>query len=151
MVGQPSPPPIADGAPAAAAAGSSSLHTVDRAASGCRWRRSAGPSPIPVTHGAEGALALMKGFNEQHDLTTIEVDILRIGQADGAVYTERIDHLVNSQGTRFLSIPVAGVMTLDAEGASPTGGTTGTCGSSWSAPPERRARRVARHWRHSSR
>ena len=55
----------------------------------------AGPSPIPVTHGGEEAVGLLKGFRASHDLTTIDVDILHLGQAGDIVYSERIDHLVD--------------------------------------------------------
>jgi limonene-1,2-epoxide hydrolase len=86
----------------------------DAFADGAEWY--AGPPPVPVTHGAEEALALLNGFNAQYDLTTIEVDVLRIGRVDDVVYTERVDHLVDAAGKRFLSIPLAGVMKLDGDG-----------------------------------
>ena len=76
----------------------------------------AGPSPIPVTHGGEEAVGLLKGFRASHDLTTIDVDILHLGQAGDIVYSERIDHLVDSKGLRFVSLPVAGVIYLDGDG-----------------------------------
>jgi limonene-1,2-epoxide hydrolase len=83
----------------------------DSFADGAEWH--AGPPPIPVTHGAVEALGLMDAFKAQHDLTTIDVDVVNIARAGAFVYTERVDHLVNSSGERFLSIPVAGVMQLD--------------------------------------
>ncbi len=76
----------------------------------------AGPPPIPATHGGDAAVALMQGFKQSHDLTTIDVEILHLGQSGNVVYSERIDHLVDSNGNRFISLPVAGIMTLDDDG-----------------------------------
>lgn len=77
----------------------------------------AGPPPIPVTHGGQEAVSLLEGFRASHDLTTIDVDILRLGQCGDTVYSERIDHLVDSTGHRFISLPLAGVMYLDDRGS----------------------------------
>jgi limonene-1,2-epoxide hydrolase len=76
----------------------------------------AGPPPIPTTHGGEEAVHLLEGFRKTYDLSTIEVELLHIGESDNVVYSERIDHLVDSTGRRFISLPVAGIMRLDEEG-----------------------------------
>jgi limonene-1,2-epoxide hydrolase len=76
----------------------------------------AGPPPIPVTHGGNEAAALLEGFKQSYDLTTIDVEILHLGQSGNVVYSERIDHLIDSKGSRFISLPVAGVMALDDDG-----------------------------------
>jgi limonene-1,2-epoxide hydrolase len=76
----------------------------------------AGPPPIPPTRGGEEAVGLLEGFRTNYDLATIEVEILQLGESDGIVYSERIDHLVDSTGERFISLAVAGVMRLDDAG-----------------------------------
>jgi limonene-1,2-epoxide hydrolase len=76
----------------------------------------AGPPPIPVTHGGEEAVGLLEGFRTNYDLATIDVDVLQLGQSGNIVFSERIDHLVDSSGERFISLPVAGVMHLDGDG-----------------------------------
>ncbi|MBJ7337562.1 limonene-1,2-epoxide hydrolase family protein [Mycolicibacterium sp.] len=73
----------------------------------------AGPPPIPTTYGGEAAVGLLEGFRDGYDLTTIDVDLLSFGGSGGVVYSERVDHLVDSTGSRFLSLPVAGVMRFD--------------------------------------
>lgn len=72
----------------------------------------AGPPPIPVTHGGGEAVGLLETFRDGYDLATIDVEILHIGQAGDVIFSERVDHLVNSAGVRFISLPVAGVMHL---------------------------------------
>jgi limonene-1,2-epoxide hydrolase len=72
----------------------------------------AGPPPIPVTHGGDEAVALLEGFRQNYDLATIEVELLQLGQSGDIVYSERIDHLVDSAGLRFISLAVAGVMRI---------------------------------------
>ncbi len=76
----------------------------------------AGPPPIPVTHGGDQAVGLLEGFRNSHDLTTIDVDILHLGHSGDMVYSERVDHLVDSESRRFVSLPVAGVMRFDEHG-----------------------------------
>jgi limonene-1,2-epoxide hydrolase len=76
----------------------------------------AGPPPIPMTTGGDEAVGLLQGFRDSYGLATIDVDVLHLGESGGVVYSERIDHLVDSTGTRFISLPVAGVMRLDEAG-----------------------------------
>ena|ERR1700712_3866276 len=76
----------------------------------------AGPPPIPMTTGGDEAVGLLEGFRDNYDLATIDVDVLHLGESGGVVYSERIDHLVDSTGTRFISLPVAGIMRLDGAG-----------------------------------
>jgi limonene-1,2-epoxide hydrolase len=76
----------------------------------------AGPPPIPPTHGGDEAVGLLEGFRTNYDLATIEVEIIQLAESGGVVYSERIDHLVDSTGTRFISLPVAGIMRLDGAG-----------------------------------
>ncbi|WP_412535094.1 limonene-1,2-epoxide hydrolase family protein [Mycolicibacterium sp. D5.8-2] len=72
----------------------------------------AGPPPIPVTHGAQEAVGLLEGFRANYDLTTIDVELLHIGMSNKVIYTERVDHLIDSTGRRFISLPIAGIMRL---------------------------------------
>lgn len=86
----------------------------DTFAQDCEWI--AGPPPIAATYGPEQAIALLGAFRQSHDLTTIDVEILNLGRAGNVVYSERIDHIVDSGGERVISLPVAGVMTLQDGG-----------------------------------
>ncbi|MCV7229996.1 limonene-1,2-epoxide hydrolase family protein [Mycolicibacterium komossense] len=87
-----------------------------RAMLGTQGEWIAGPPPIPMTTGGDEAVGLLEGFRDSYDLATIDVDVLHLGESDGVVYSERIDHLVDSTGTRFISLPVAGIMRLDESG-----------------------------------
>lgn len=74
-----------------------------------------GPTAVPESTGADGAIAQFDAFRAAYDMTTIDVDIIRLGADEGSIFVERIDHLVDSTGRRMVSIPVVGVMTLDEE------------------------------------
>lgn len=76
----------------------------------------AGPPPIPPTRGGKGAADLLRGFKQSHDLTTIRVELLRCDHTGDHLYTERIDHLIDSNGKTFISIPLAGIFDIDADG-----------------------------------
>lgn len=70
----------------------------------------------PVLVGAEQAVAAIEGFHLGFGVETIDVDMLKIDQVDNRVWTERVDHMVNAQGERFLAIPILGVMTFNDAG-----------------------------------
>lgn len=55
--------------------------------------------------------------------------MLQLGESGGVVYSERIDHLVDSASKRFISLPVTGVMRLDEAGQIIHWRTTGICAS----------------------
>jgi limonene-1,2-epoxide hydrolase len=74
-----------------------------------------GPTAVPESTGAAGAIAQFDAFRAAYDMTTIDVDIVRLGVDAGAVFVERIDHLIDSSGRRIVSVPVVGVITLDEE------------------------------------
>lgn len=77
------------------------------------WQAAPG---VPDAVGAEQAIALLEAFKDGHGMATVQVDMTRIGQAGDAVWTERVDHMLDAQGVELLAIPVAGVLTLDADG-----------------------------------
>ncbi len=80
----------------------------------CIWEN---PGP-QVTHGPREAVdKVIKSSNAGPlAVDTIRVEMVNIAEADGIVYTERIDHLVRADGTVTLSIPVAGVTEFGEDG-----------------------------------
>lgn len=71
---------------------------------------------VPVTTGPDEAIALLKQFQAGFNMATVRVDMLRIGQTDDVVWTERLDHIIDPDGNVIVSIPVAGLLTLDDAG-----------------------------------
>lgn len=71
---------------------------------------------IPATTGPEAAAQCLKGFQDGYGLATMQVDMERIGEADGAVWTERTDHLLDADGKEIIAIPVVGVFVIDEDG-----------------------------------
>jgi len=71
---------------------------------------------IPVVTGSEPALELIAGFHQGFGVETIEVEWLYIVAFGNDVWNERIDHMVNAAGERFLAIPIAGRFSFDDAG-----------------------------------
>lgn len=71
---------------------------------------------IPETHGAAEAIALLDQFRVGYNLETVQVRMVRIEQTGEVVWTERTDDLIDRDGTVIVSIPVAGVLTLNDSG-----------------------------------
>ncbi len=47
---------------------------------------------------------------------SIDVDVVKIVQVGNDVWTERIDYMKDATGERYLSIPIGGVFTFNADG-----------------------------------
>lgn len=71
---------------------------------------------MPATHGADQAVAVIERFHAGFGVETVEVDMIRIDQIGNDVWTERVDHMVNAAGERFLAIPIMGLMTFNDDG-----------------------------------
>ena len=71
---------------------------------------------IPVTHGPAEAIALLDQFRAGYNLASVRVDMVRIGQTGDVVWTERIDDIMDPDGNVIVTIPVAGVLTLNDAG-----------------------------------
>ncbi|ONH32050.1 MULTISPECIES: limonene-1,2-epoxide hydrolase family protein [Protofrankia] len=71
---------------------------------------------VPETHGPAEAIALLEQFRAGYNLATIQVHIKRIGQTGDVVWTERVDDVKDADGNLVVSIPVAGVLTLNDDG-----------------------------------
>lgn len=70
----------------------------------------------PPAHSAAEALALIEGFHLGFGVETIDVDSVKIDQVGNRVWTERVDHMVNASGERFLSIAIAGYFDFADDG-----------------------------------
>jgi limonene-1,2-epoxide hydrolase len=71
---------------------------------------------VPETTGPDEAIALLRHFQVGFNMATVRVEMLRIGQTDDVVWTERLDHITDPDGNVIVSIPVAGVLTLNDAG-----------------------------------
>jgi limonene-1,2-epoxide hydrolase len=79
----------------------------------CSWANQG----FPTTHGPDEAIEkVVQPCNAGLGMDTIRVDILNIGEANGVVYSERIDHIVRADCSVSISIPVTGVMEFAADG-----------------------------------
>lgn len=72
--------------------------------------------PVPVTTGPAEAIALLEQFKAGFNMATVQVDMVRIGQTGDVVWTERVDHITDPEGNVIVSIPVAGLLTLNDDG-----------------------------------
>lgn len=71
---------------------------------------------IPETHGPAEAAALLDQFRAEYNLASVRVEMVRIGQTGEVVWTERVDDIVDPFGNVVVTIPVAGVLTLNEAG-----------------------------------
>jgi limonene-1,2-epoxide hydrolase len=69
-----------------------------------------------TTHGPKQAVEEGLAPSRVQGMETVPVDILRIGEVAGAVWSERVDHMDLRDGTRAFSVPVAGIMVFNDEG-----------------------------------
>lgn len=78
----------------------------------CLWENMG----FSATHGPEEAVK--SGLDPVHEMgmETIKVDVPRIGEADGVVWSERVDHVLRADGALGFSVPVVGVMTFTEDG-----------------------------------
>jgi limonene-1,2-epoxide hydrolase len=71
---------------------------------------------LPTCEGREAAQQFLIGFAQALPLTGIRVETLAIAAAGNKVITERIDHLVDADGTALASIPLAGILEVADDG-----------------------------------
>ena len=70
---------------------------------------------VPPATGADAAIAILEPFHGM-GVESIDVDIVKIVQVGNDVWMERIDYMKNATGERYLSIPIGGVFTFNADG-----------------------------------
>ncbi|MGQ0466673.1 MAG: nuclear transport factor 2 family protein [Sporichthyaceae bacterium] len=70
---------------------------------------------IPPVTGADEAVAILNPFHSM-GVESIDVEITKIVQVGDDVWMERIDYMKDPRGERYLAIPIAGVITFDADG-----------------------------------
>jgi limonene-1,2-epoxide hydrolase len=68
-------------------------------------------SGIPDIKGRDAALAFVKQFGAM-GISTVKIDVHRIGSSGDTVFTERTDHMKRPDGSVAMSLPVAGVFTV---------------------------------------
>lgn len=79
----------------------------------CIWENAG----FPTTRGPEEAVTMiLQPCNSGLGMETMRVEVLNIGECNGVVYSERIDHIVRSDGSVVLMIPVAGVTEFAEDG-----------------------------------
>lgn len=72
----------------------------------CLWEQAG----IPDIRGATNAIVFLKQFRETAGFETARVEIRNLLADEGFVISERIDHLLRSDGSLIASVPVVGVM-----------------------------------------
>jgi limonene-1,2-epoxide hydrolase len=71
----------------------------------CVWQQSG----FPTTTGPDEAVALLDSMVESLGLASIDVEYLHVATADDLVMTERLDWLVQADGSRMGPVVVLGV------------------------------------------
>ncbi|MDP9183803.1 MAG: nuclear transport factor 2 family protein [Actinomycetota bacterium] len=71
----------------------------------CVWEQSG----FPTTTGPEEAVALLASLVESMGMASIDVEYRHVASTDDVVFTERLDWLVQSDGTRIGPAVVVGV------------------------------------------
>lgn len=69
-----------------------------------------------ITHGAEETIREILEPGHARGMDTVKVDLVRIAEVDGAVWSERVDHVRLPDGTVAASVRVVGVMEINSEG-----------------------------------
>ncbi|MGV3511932.1 MAG: limonene-1,2-epoxide hydrolase family protein [Novosphingobium sp.] len=69
---------------------------------------------VGMTHtiGIEQGLGLVAGFENGMGIARIKVDMLAIAANGDTVFTERVDHMVNTAGETFVSLRLMGIFEL---------------------------------------
>lgn len=65
------------------------------------------------TTGIEQALAFVKGFEASMGATSMRADMLAIAATGNTVMTERIDHLIGTDGKTVVSITLMGIFEVE--------------------------------------
>ena len=71
----------------------------------CVWQQSG----FPTTTGPEEAVALLASLVDSLGLARIDVEYLHVASSEDVVFTERLDWLVQRDGTRMGPVVVVGV------------------------------------------
>lgn len=74
----------------------------------CRWENSG----LPSAGNKQQILAMMQGFIDGYQLHALVIDVVALAVAGDVVLTERVDHMDTADGTRLLSFPLAGTLTV---------------------------------------
>jgi limonene-1,2-epoxide hydrolase len=78
----------------------------DSMAPGCVWDQ----RPMARTTGPDEAVGFLRLSRRSLGLETADIDVPSIAAADGAVHSERIDHLRRADGSLIGSVAVAGIL-----------------------------------------
>jgi len=72
----------------------------------CVWENTG----LPTAPDKSVMLQMMQGFIDGYRLHALVIDVHALAVSGDAVLTERTDHMDDSEGTRMLSFPLAGVL-----------------------------------------
>ena len=73
-----------------------------------RWENAG----LPTAASKAEILTMMQGFIAGYALDALVIDIVGLAVSGDMVLTERIDHMDTADGTRLLSFPLAGTLTV---------------------------------------
>lgn len=73
-------------------------------------------SGFPTMNSRTEAQGFLLGFAQAMPMTGVRVEVIAIAAAGGQVVTERIDHFIDADGAILASLPLAGVLEVNAEG-----------------------------------
>ena len=74
----------------------------------CRWENTG----LPSADSKQQILAMMQGFIDGYQLHALVIDVIALAVGGDVVLTERVDHMDTADGTRLLSFPLAGTLTV---------------------------------------
>jgi limonene-1,2-epoxide hydrolase len=80
----------------------------DTFAEDCYWDQ----RPLAATTGIPQALRFLRRARTVMSLERVDVELIRIASASGAVHTQRIDRLYSRRGSLLVAAPVAGVLEI---------------------------------------
>ncbi len=66
-----------------------------------------------TTTGKAGALGFYHEFSMATGMTGMKIDMLAIGESGNKVLTERIDRIINSEGTEVMTVACMGVFEIE--------------------------------------
>ncbi len=73
-------------------------------------------SGLPTVNGPQGGADFLTSFSQAMPMTGIKVDWIAVAAAGNIVVTERIDHMVDAEGNKLLSLPLAGTLEVAEDG-----------------------------------
>lgn len=73
-------------------------------------------SGLPTVNGPQGGADFLRYFGTVLPMVGIKVDWIAVAAAGNVVVTERVDHMVDAEGNKLLSLPLAGTLEVAEDG-----------------------------------